>query len=432
MAESLKASAAPNAAAVPLPETPAPSTASANQGMLSPKSVATEAALTPSDNFPVVELPPPQPTLAASAPAFFTPATELPPGSSQPAGDPPTAMEADAAPAAEEQDAAVHPDEASSVAKELPEDVPENRAESPPPVLHLSHSSVPVIESLPAILIGLSGSPSSGKTTLAHFLSSILPPATPWFIIHQADFFNPKHLLVPDNNGKLDIDGRHAINFSAFKRVLEYAKREGRLPPTFLTLQPEAERERALSQISSAVKEQMQASLLNVQSLESGQSIGIVEGSSLYRSETVRSLLDTKFLLRTSKETSRIRRFEEPNNLDSNLERTHHDRIDYFDRVVWRNYTRDHEVLFEDGNVEGRPQRRVCEGFGIQVQPYMDMSLSGTLQWVLDMFRRDIEEVACHHDREVASLLDSKAEFEFCNCDEGLLGKIRQTIFDLL
>ncbi|KAL8725810.1 MAG: hypothetical protein Q9181_006276 [Wetmoreana brouardii] len=446
MAEGSKMSAAPIAAAVPLPETPVLSTASATagqitaeEGMLSPKSVATEAALAPSDYFSIAELPPPQQTLAApeerealgaGAPAFFPqPVPEL----SKPAGDPLPIIQADPAPAAEEQDAAVHAGEASSMTKELQEDVPENRVGSPPPVLHLSHSPIPVIQSQPAILIGLSGSPLSGKTTLAHLLSSILPPVTQWFIIHQADFFNPQRLLVPDNNGEVDSDGRHAINFSAFKRVLEYAKHEGRLPPALLSLQPEAERECALSKISSAVMEQMQASLVNVQSLQSGQPIVIVEGSSLYRSETVRSLLDIKFLLRTSKEIAKTRRFEESNNLDSNSEGTHHDRIDYFDRVVWRNYIREHEVLFEDGNVEGRPQRRICEGVGIQVQPDLDTSLSETLQWVLDVFRRDIEEVvACRHDREIASLVDLKARFEFCRCDEGLLGKIRQTIFDLL
>lgn len=461
MAESSKMPEASSAAAVPLPDTPAPPTvdlpadgAVKEDGLLSPISVATTAAPTQSDYFSATELPPSQSTLAVprvpgasdtGAPAFFTPASELPlpiPELSHPAKepiqpgddlqhlaeDPSAAMETEPATATEEQDASSHLQGDLGAAKGVSED----RVESPPSVLRISHSPIPIIHSQPAILIGISGVPSSGKTTLAHLLSVILPPTTSCFILHQDDFSNPKHLLVPNVNGEFEYDSRSAINFSAFKRVLEYAKHERRLPPGFLSQQPQDERERALSQVPSAVLEELQDSLLHLPSLQDGQPIGIIEGSSLYRSETVRSLLDIKLFLRARRAISGTRCFEHSVKQSSDSGREYWDFRNSFDRNVWRNLTREHEVLFENGDVEARPNLRTCEGVGIAVQSDLDLSLNETLQWVVDKVKSGCEEVAYSRDGEIRSILERKVEYEFCDCKEGLLGKIRQTIFDIL
>lgn len=451
-AGSSKVPEASTAATIPLPDTPAPSIvtsqadASAFQAtLLSPKSPPASAVGAESDYFSVAELASPRNALAGlrvpepptrTTSAFFTPMSEFPPVApelSQPVQEPAAAVEQVVVPAAgaEPKETALQPEEQSSAAKEIPED----RVESSPPVLNLVHTSVPVVHSPPAIMIGLSGGPASGKTTLAHVLSAVLPPTTPSFIIHQDDFLVRKHLLIPGTDGELDVDYRRTVDFSAFKRLIDYSKREGKLPPRLRSLQPEDWPERALSRISPESIEHIRASLADLPSLRDGRPVGIVDGSLLYHSKTIRNLLDIKILLRASKEVSRTRYCDDAHDVDEGSSKDGHPwaSVDYFDRVLWPNYVEEHAVLFEDRVVDGRPVSDLCEGLGISVQPRLDMNVEEVLlQWVVDILRRDCEEAAGRHEREVASAVEWKAELEFCKCNAGLLGKIRQTIFDLI
>lgn len=314
----------------------------------------------------------------------------------------------------------------------IAEDISRDQLGSPPPVLHVLSTPVPVIHSQPALLIGISGSPSSGKTTFAHLVSYALPPTTPWFIIHQDDFLSPRHLLVPGEDGELDADGRHAFELSAFKRLLEYAKREGRLPSGFHSTQPDDARDRALSQVPTALMVQMQDAFAHISCLMEGRPVGIVEGPWLYQSETVRQLLDIKILLRASQGASRTRRFEKQDHHAGEPRGALWHTRDYFDRVVWGNHVHAHEVLFENGDVEAKPMMSICDAVGISVQPDPDMTLMEALQWVVDTVRKNCEEVPHHQDRDVGSFAMAKDDFELCKCNEGILERIRQAIFDIL
>ncbi|KAL8758938.1 MAG: hypothetical protein Q9184_003782 [Pyrenodesmia sp. 2 TL-2023] len=439
------------AADIPLPETPAPpivvSLADASKSQTSqtsPKSLPASATEAPSDYFSVGELAPPgtaweglpvpEPP-ARTTSAFFTPTTELPPMTpempqpeEQPADEPIVEVEASAAQDADSPESEVQPEGLSAAAKEISGD----RVATPPPMLHLANTPVPVVHSPPAIMIGISGAPASGKTTLAHLLSAILEPLTGSFIIHQDDFVIRKHLLIPGPEGRLDVNYRRTVDFSAFKKLIDHSKREGRLPPGFRSLQPEPERERALSQLSSGVVEHMRAELADIPSLRAGLPVGIVDGSLLYHSETIRGLLDVKIVLRASKETSKTRYVKRVQDADSHARRDRHpwETVDYFDVVLWPNYVGEHSVLFEDRFVEGRPVSDVCEGVGISVQPLLDMSIDEALLWVIDVLRKSCNEAAAHREREIASGVDRNEDFEFCHCKEGLLGRIRQAIFN--
>ncbi|KAL9588009.1 MAG: hypothetical protein Q9203_003175 [Teloschistes exilis] len=452
----------PLAAAVPLPETPAQTAAVNKEGIalddsyLSPLSLATVSGPAHLDYFSAAELPPSRKTLAvpssarlpaSPAPAFFTPVAELPLPVSELAQMEERSMGPEGLTKPAEQ-ASLPVEEPIPVAaienegwgseiqhKEPPstaEDISRVQLVSPPPVLHVSSTPIPVIHSQPALLIGISGSPSSGKTTLARLLSYALPPTTPWFIIHQDDFLSPRHLLVPGEGGELDTDGPHAFDMSAFKRLLGYAKREGRLPLGFHSTQPDNARDRALVQVPTALMAQMQVAFAHVSCLKEGRPVGIVEGSWFYQSETVRQLLDIKILLRASHGASRTRRFEKHDHHTGEPRGALWHTRDYFDRVIWRNYVHAHEVLFENGDLEAKPTTSICDAVGISVQPDPDMAPTAALQWVVDTVRKECEAVPHRQDRNVESNMMEKVVFDLCNCNEGFLRKIRQAIFDIL
>ncbi|KAL8883804.1 MAG: hypothetical protein Q9215_008006 [Flavoplaca cf. flavocitrina] len=431
----------PIAAAIPLPDTPAPSSSrsvtdpSTSVVTEAPAKTAPEAVAGQSDYFSAAELAPSEePRPGTLSPSHTGGSTHLSPTSELP----PPAV--DISKSAEELPGADHyPTEPSEVAEERDpegdpvalEPTPKDSDNGVPLMIHVDHQAMPTIRGQEAMLIGISGSPSSGKTTLAQLLSLILPGKTASFIIHQDDFFVPDRLMIPPTNGE-PTSHRHTADLSAFKRFVEYSKNEGGPPPAFRSMQPVDQRERALSQISSGLLEDLQSILAGVPSLREDRPIGIVEGDLLYHSETIRSLLDIKILLRTSREESRARHFDRPNDEATGHERKSWDTRDYFNRTLWPHYAKEHVALFDHGDVEDRPKLRVCQGVGIAVQPLLNMSLDQTLRWMVDVICRKSEEVAYCRDREMASLTDDKEGIEFCRCNDGFLGRIRQTIFDFL
>lgn len=48
---------------------------------------------------------------------------------------------------------------------------------------------------------------------------------------------------------------------------------------------------------------------------------------------------------------------------------------DYFEKMVWRNYVEQHADLFEDGNVEGEIDKKVCGEREIAVQEAMNVEM---------------------------------------------------------
>lgn len=312
----------------------------------------------------------------------------------------------------------------------LPNELPAEREEPPNETLNILQPPIPVIDDQPSILIGVSGIASSGKTTLAHLLLLIIPPTTPVFLLHQDDYLVPKNLLVPSRNGELDADGPNAIDFASLKRALKYVKREGKLPSTFHTMQPEAdEHMRAVSLVSQDELDDLKALIIRSDLFQAGRPVGVVDGSWLYHDPTVRSLLDVKIVLRASREISRQRHFEKPESSGSELGDDFWRTTDYYDKVIWPHYSEEHGPLFENGDVQDRPILGLCEELGIVIQPELDFSVPEALKWMTESI---IKHVSNQRFLKTRNTRPTSQRYQICDREHGWLGKFRRTLFDLL
>lgn len=77
-----------------------------------------------------------------------------------------------------------------------------------------------------AVIIGLSGCSSSGKTTLARLLRDMLPNT---FVLHQDDFYRPEDQL-PVRDGLLDWDCAESIDLAHMERALSHIRSAGTFP----------------------------------------------------------------------------------------------------------------------------------------------------------------------------------------------------------
>ena len=300
----------------------------------------------------------------------------------------------------------------------------------------------PVIHSHPAILIGIAGATASGKTVLSQLLSSALPPSTPSFVIHQNDFFIPKHFLYPSKSGEVDTDCSAAIDFAAMIRVLKYAKREGTLPPGYHSEHHHGdERETAETMVVQEVVDELQELLASSGTLPQGQPVGIVSGFLLYHDPDTREILDIKLFLRAKEEAARTKRFKKPaydaEGAEYNFWRTQH----YFEKIVWPNYVHEHRPLFENGNVEGRPLFDLCDKLDIIMQPQLDMTAEHMLRWAASSIPSTLsgrkERVSEHirdleQDRGPDPEVSFLRKYEACDCSDGWLGRVRKVLYDIV
>jgi len=292
---------------------------------------------------------------------------------------------------------------------------------------------MPVTPNHVAIMIGISGCTSSGKTMLSHLLSWILPPATPRFVLHQDDFFIPKQFLIPSKSGELDADCRDAINFGALIRVIEFVKSEGKMPPGFHPDQDGTyERDHASTLLGEEVLNESREFLAKSGYSENGQPVCIVEGFLLYHEPRIRELLDFKLLLRTTKETARARRFEKPDYAGEHAKEEFWKTNAYFDRAVWPNHVEEHNVLFHSSDVEGAPRRRLCKQLGIQMQPRLEMSIEEVFRWATSSIAEQQKTtfIETLRDFDPEEVLGDR--FEICDCGSGWVGKFRRFLYDIV
>lgn len=290
---------------------------------------------------------------------------------------------------------------------------------------------VPVAHSNPAILIGISGCTGSGKTMLSHLLSCILPPETPRFVLHQDDFFIPKHFLIPSKSGELDADCRDAINFGALIRVMEFVKNEGKMPPGFHSDQGGTdEREHAIMLMNEEVINESKELLAKSGYTENGRPVCIVKGFLLYHEPRIRELLDVKLFLRTTKEIARARRFEKPDYAGEHAEEGFWKTNAYFDRAVWPNYIEEHSVLFHSSDVEGAPRRKLCKQLGIQMQPRLEMSIEEVFRWAISSIAEQQKTTFIETSRDLDPEEVLGNRFEICDCGSGWVGKFRRFLYE--
>jgi len=236
-----------------------------------------------------------------------------------------------------------------------------------------------------AILIGISGPSSSGKTTLSRLLRDILPPT---FILHEDDFYKtdteiPNHATADVQ----DWDCLESINLPGLESALRHIQTNGTSPPDFKS------KEDQNSVGKSAVDESI-VDKLKAQAKTAFAGVGqvaIIDGFLLFSEEmkVIRSLFDVKLFLRTNYATAKQRR--EARSGYVTLEGFWEDPPGYVDQVVWPNYVKDHAFLFEKGDVEGELKTDVCEPLGIHGMPtdaYGDMTKC--LEWAYGILEKEL------------------------------------------
>ncbi|KAI0112246.1 nicotinamide riboside kinase 1 [Nemania sp. FL0031] len=283
-----------------------------------------------------------------------------------------------------------------------------------------------------AIIVGISGPSSSGKTTLARLLRDVFPHT---FILHEDDFYRPETEL-PSKHGLLDWDCAEALNFDDMSRALEHIRAEGTFPPFVdskedqntigkCTVSPSAitaAKARVASWMapgqaghalffpsSTTTPSSPPSSSSNPSAAPPDLRLCILDGFLLFGPEPplrhiTDDLLDVKFFLTVSRHRATARR--EARDGYVTLEGFWADPPGYVDKIVWPNYAESHAWLFEDGDVEKRLRADVLKDKEILALPdvigglegakeiNLDVDMQVTFEWAVDTLMRKLEEIA--------------------------------------
>ncbi|KAI0412088.1 nicotinamide riboside kinase 1 [Xylaria grammica] len=272
-----------------------------------------------------------------------------------------------------------------------------------------------------AIVVGISGASSSGKTTLARLLRDVFPHT---FILHEDDFYRPENEL-PSKDGLLDWDCAEAINFEDMARALEHIYSEGTFPPFVDSIEdkntvgkctvPESAISAAKSRIEAWLAPgQPGHAIFSSSSFPSSPNIRlcILDGFLLFGPDPplrriTDELLDIKFFLTVSRQKATARR--EARDGYVTLEGFWTDPPGYVDKIVWPNYAESHAWLFEDGDVEKGLRSDVLrekgisafsevvgsgsESVGEENGKRLDVDMEVIFEWAVETLMRKLEEI---------------------------------------
>ncbi|UZJ53924.1 hypothetical protein CBS101457_003244 [Exobasidium rhododendri] len=200
------------------------------------------------------------------------------------------------------------------------------------------------------LIIGVGGPTSSGKTTLAKHLFSLLPSGK-CTMLHQDDFALPEEQL-PWNEGLQARDWDSPVGTIDYRRMeeaLRYFREHGELPAHHSShdhlnenssLPLEAE---STSHWKSTFQEALKKGDI--------EKILIADGFLLYYDERVRRELDVRLFLRCNKSTL-IKRRGSRGGYATAEGTVWQDPPGYFEHIIWPGYVQAHKNFFEDGDVE--------------------------------------------------------------------------------
>lgn len=270
-----------------------------------------------------------------------------------------------------------------------------------------------------AIIVGISGPSSSGKTTLARLLRDVFPNT---FILHEDDFYRAEEEL-PSKHGLLDWDCEEALNFDDMSRALEHIRTEGTFPPFVDSKEDQNTIGKCTVPASaiSAAKARVEAwlapgqaghALLSPSSSSSSSPdlrLCLLDGFLLFGPDPplrriTDDLLDVRFFLTVSRRRATARR--EARDGYVTLEGFWADPPGYVDKIVWPNYAASHAWLFEDGDVEKRLRADVLREKDILALPNvvgggegddegldLDVDMQVTFEWAVETLMRKLEEI---------------------------------------
>ncbi|PSR85569.1 nicotinamide riboside kinase 1 [Coniella lustricola] len=264
-----------------------------------------------------------------------------------------------------------------------------------------------------AIVVGLSGCSSSGKTTLARLLRDIFPNT---FILHEDDFYRPEEEL-PVKDGLVDWDSAESLNIPEMEKALLHIRSEGTFPP-FVDSKEDKNSVGpcpASDEKITAMKAKVSAWLAPGQpghsiffnsELAAGSTpqptlrMCLLDGFLLYsppKFSGIMSLIDIKFFLQVSRARATQRR--EARDGYVTLEGFWKDPPGYVDKIVWPNYVHAHQWMFVDGDVEGGKLdwEKLHEEKVVAQKPHGDSSegsdfdFEQTLEWAVEKVMRSLE-----------------------------------------
>jgi nicotinamide/nicotinate riboside kinase len=157
-----------------------------------------------------------------------------------------------------------------------------------------------------AILIGISGVSSSGKTTLARLLRDIFPNT---FVLHEDDFYKTDaDIPINKEAGNVaDWDCLEAIDLPALASALNFIKVNGMPPPDLVSKEDKNDVGPCEVDRKAVDRLEWQASRWMFQDVPP---IAIIDGFLLYAEgmKQIRELFDVRVLLRTNFATGKARR----------------------------------------------------------------------------------------------------------------------------
>jgi nicotinamide/nicotinate riboside kinase len=243
-----------------------------------------------------------------------------------------------------------------------------------------------------AIIIGVSGVSSSGKTTLARILRDVFPRA---FILHEDDFYKTDK-DIPITDGIANWDCLDSIDLPAFEAALSYIRQNGTSPPEFTSKEDQ----------NSVGKVDVDKVLIDDLKWKASKwmfadapPIAIIDGFLLYSQgmKAVREQFDVKLFLRTDYATAKARR--EARKGYVTLEGFWEDPPGYVDKIVWPEYAKEHAFLFEYGDVEGKLKEMELQKLNIQAMPdEAQGNMTACVQWAYDMLDEALDELTMPRD----------------------------------
>ncbi|KAI6382597.1 hypothetical protein MCOR25_000599 [Pyricularia grisea] len=250
-----------------------------------------------------------------------------------------------------------------------------------------------------AILVGISGCSSSGKTTLARLIRDIFPNT---FILHEDDFYKPESEL-PKRAGHADWDCVGSLNIDQMEKSLTYIRENGQFPPDLNSIEDQNAvgkcpvSDAKIQELKTKVEEWSKPDGPGHGLLVPGDlGLCILDGFLLYTPplKHIMSLLDLKFFLLVSRATA-IRRREARIGYVT-VEGFWADPEGYATDVVWPNYAESHAWLFKNGDVEGELDMDAVRDSDILVQADRgtDVDMEITLEWVVEELMRELPRVA--------------------------------------
>ncbi|KAH8687333.1 P-loop containing nucleoside triphosphate hydrolase protein [Tricladium varicosporioides] len=251
-----------------------------------------------------------------------------------------------------------------------------------------------------AIVVGISGCSSSGKTTLSRLLRDIFPYT---FVLHQDDFYKPE-IELPKKHDLVDWDCAEALSMPDMIKSLNHIHQAGTFPPDL----DSKEDQNSIGQCPvddatiDSLKERVRVwtqpgnpghGILG--SSTPGLRLCVFDGFLLYSKSVadIQPLIDIKVFLRVSYAKAKARR--EARSGYVTLEGFWEDPPGYVDKIVWPNYVDDHKWMFENEDVEGKFKEEVLQATGVETQlGGLDIDMTTTLQWVVDLIMQQLPLLA--------------------------------------